>query len=32
MYMGFQRVNPSMDLQLPFEKAYRKALAMFGEA
>ena len=31
MYVGFQRVNPSLDLQLPFEEAYRKALTMFGE-
>jgi hypothetical protein len=31
MYVGFQRVNPGLDLRLPFEDAYRKALAMFGD-
>jgi hypothetical protein len=31
MYVAFQRVNPALDLQLPFENAYRKALVMFED-
>lgn len=29
MYVAFQQVNPSLDLHLPFEDAYRQALDMF---
>ena len=29
MYVGFQKVNPSVDLQMPLEDAYREALGMF---
>lgn len=29
MYVAFQRVNPSLDLPLPFADAYRQALALF---
>jgi hypothetical protein len=29
MYVAFQQVNPSLDLHLPFEDAYRQALSMF---
>ncbi|NLF00829.1 MAG: hypothetical protein GX601_07610 [Anaerolineales bacterium] len=31
MYVAFQRVNPSLDLQLPFADAYQRALGMFGK-
>ncbi len=29
MYVAFQRVNPSLDLDLPFERPYQAALSMF---
>ena len=31
MYVGIQKVDPSVDLQLPLEDAYREALALFGK-
>jgi hypothetical protein len=31
MYAGFQKVDPSVDLQLPLGGAYREALELFGE-
>ncbi len=32
MYVAFQRVDPSLDLQLPFADAYQRALGMFGKS
>ena len=29
MYVAFQRIDPSLDLQLPFGDAYRRALGLF---
>jgi hypothetical protein len=31
MYVGFQKVDPSIDLQMPLEDAYREALALFEQ-
>ena len=31
MYVGFQKVDPSVDLRMPLEGAYRKALKLFGK-
>ncbi len=31
MYVGFQKVDPSMDLKMPRGDAYRKALNLLGK-
>ena len=31
MYVGFQKVDPSVDLRMPLGGAYREALDLFGD-
>jgi len=32
VYVTFQRIDPSLALQLPFEDAYRLALSLFDQS